>query len=1606
MLNRKRLLSLTLALLMVCSLLPTAAFAQDICAHEWEWDEDDGPFYQICALCDAKWAPEEITGPCEVSPVSWALTPDGTMTVSGEGEFDEDYFYGDDLPEGQLPWEPYAPYVTTLIVEEGITYFYGTPDLIGLTAAHFPTSLQEFHASKVLGGSPNLTTVTVAEGNPRYYTVANVVFDRSTNTLVCYPGGKTDSTYTVPGCDIGDNAFCSNKYLESLVVEEGAARIDDCAFEDCKNLTEISLPISLAEVGYKALPSTLETTRYAGSETQFHRIFRDKYSGLLETGVVFGVARSDIVAQWNLKHTILNLKGEAKGASYVLANFYQPGGQMVKSVLYTAQQAADGVAVNDPDTDLSDCSAKIVVLDSTFAPIYDCTVPDGDTDYTSLAEFEGWLYGMESVSLEGSYIARYRELVFSDDRQTLILDAAKTSYPSYMSLGQKYKVTYNRQTNDLVSMESADVSVTGTVRVDQLEWITSTDGNIRNTLFTLGNLKHAPFDSISIPCVSTNYIEDITPTELRKLTSSAISDEYTAIDQEGDGDIDYLLVRPVKYAQVVKTGANMKYGDYIDVLQVNSGSKTTRYYLEELQGADDLPNALKKGDIVKLTIGIEDYETRLEVLPAESMTLEKIVLNKGKYTFDGRTFSQAENGWDLSGVLVNDALDTAFTVVYDGDLVVWAEAEIVPLDAAEIYADGDQIDPAAKDAVELIYALGLMSGDANGKFNPEGTVTRAEMARIIYIILNYGKDDKAVNYTGANLFSDVEPGSWYEGYVNYCASNKLIQGQSDGTFGPNETLTCAKAAKLLLTAIGYSAEERGYVGDSWERNVLSDASILGLLDGYKANTTAPAPRQWVAKMVENCLLKCYTYDGPQPPFSSLLTGNNVDDEYLLMGEKYFGLTKDSEVYRSVYIESSSTSTSTLTYTVKAALVLEFADEVDQFENLGDNDNVYITFDTLPTHGRLVYNFGLSGQQEVSVGSEYYLNGESDKLQLSKVTYVPAYSADKTTKTDTFAVTGFSAKGNEVKGTVKIDIQYAQKSVRFTDVTDSYYADSVDFVYNQGITTGMTTTAFNLSLDVNRGLFVTYLWRAAGSPAVTDVTNDFTDVSASDYYYNAVMWAVSNDLVAGVGSNQFAHADTLTREQALTLLYRFAVNYLGRDSNLGSPDGITDYADVSPWAQVSVQWAVAHGFVGDDALEPQSVLDRGTTAVYLHGALTGLAGSSGGNTTPEPDPTPTPNPYPDAYTVLVYAISHISDSGALSLDVIAPDGMPKTLYVTEVDGETPSVIGFALPAFYQAVENTDGEVSLTHITSDFAEQGIYACKVSKYVYKTDTITLDDADNTELTAAEIFTLYAGNFDTEGDSLEDVWENTPYIFFALDGEAVYGVNADTPTAVNDLLVRLGGLQDVAAVYSDSYFIDPDARYAVGLLYDLHLMVGDDKGNFRPDGTVTRAEVAKMIYEIFHYGVDDRGEDYVDRNLFTDVDPGAWYEGYVTYCAINGLMGGKADGTFAPYETATCPQMAKILLQAMGYDPEARGYVGADWSSAVLVDAATLGLLDGYKTNVQTNAPRQWMAVMIANALQNCYTYVGDDPVKFATLVTEDIAATNRESYILMGEKYYDLT
>ncbi len=128
------------------------------------------------------------------------------------------------------------------------------------------------------------------------------------------------------------------------------------------------------------------------------------------------------------------------------------------------------------------------------------------------------------------------------------------------------------------------------------------------------------------------------------------------------------------------------------------------------------------------------------------------------------------------------------------------------------------------------------------------------------------------------------------------------------------------------------------------------------------------------------------------------------------------------------------------------------------------------------------------------------------------------------------------------GKVNVDAAFSKiaTTISFRDVKQSdYYYDAVKWAVEKGITEGTSTETFSPHASCTRAQTVTFLWRAAGSPEPTGTVNPFSDLSPNAYYYKAVLWAVENGITQGTSTDTFSPDATVTRGQTVTFLHRAA-----------------------------------------------------------------------------------------------------------------------------------------------------------------------------------------------------------------------------------------------------------------------------------------------------------------------------------------------------------------------------------------------------------------------------------------------------------------------------------
>ena len=156
--------------------------------------------------------------------------------------------------------------------------------------------------------------------------------------------------------------------------------------------------------------------------------------------------------------------------------------------------------------------------------------------------------------------------------------------------------------------------------------------------------------------------------------------------------------------------------------------------------------------------------------------------------------------------------------------------------------------------IDTLTEKNVIKGFEDGSFQPDKAVTRAQMAKMMFV-LRTGSDDAAYYAKDmTDTFTDTV-GTWSNGYVKYCQAYGIVSGKSSTVFAPNAPVTTAEAAKMLLVYGGHDVEKDGLTGIQWKENTLKLADAEGLLTSVNTKPDDALPRQYAAQMIYNALNK-------------------------------------------------------------------------------------------------------------------------------------------------------------------------------------------------------------------------------------------------------------------------------------------------------------------------------------------------------------------------------------------------------------------------------------------------------------------------------------------------------------------------------------------------------------------------------------------------------------------------------------------------------------------------------------------------------------------------------------------------------------------------------
>ena len=324
------------------------------------------------------------------------------------------------------------------------------------------------------------------------------------------------------------------------------------------------------------------------------------------------------------------------------------------------------------------------------------------------------------------------------------------------------------------------------------------------------------------------------------------------------------------------------------------------------------------------------------------------------------------------------------------------------------FKDDKSISDDYAESVAVLNGMGVFKGYEDGSFKPEGNITRAEVATIIYRIYtaDVAKNDKSGLYATYNKFSDMAGAGWAQGYIGYCANASLVKGYPDGTFKPSGKVTGYEVLAMILRAVGYDKNNE-FSGADWALHVAQTAQQLGVLDNVAKTTdlNAPASRELVAELLFQGIQKAQvTYT----PAFGYVTDKVISTKTNSLGEKNFKLASAAAAdkwgrpaTKWTYTTGDKATTFVekpdLTYT-KAVTECDVAHDAGlkgdtaytlivngQTASTKYTVNLTDTTTKLGTQGRLVevYDMGSAGYRFVEINT-----------YLAKVTKVTAASTDR------------------------------------------------------------------------------------------------------------------------------------------------------------------------------------------------------------------------------------------------------------------------------------------------------------------------------------------------------------------------------------------------------------------------------------------------------------------------------------------------------------------------------------------------------------------------------------------------------------------------------------
>ena len=402
---------------------------------------------------------------------------------------------------------------------------------------------------------------------------------------------------------------------------------------------------------------------------------------------------------------------------------------------------------------------------------------------------------------------------------------------------------------------------------------------------------------------------------------------------------------------------------------------------------------------------------------------------------------------------------------------------LITIANASDFTDSDDI--TYEEAADVMNAIGIIEGFEDGSFDPDGTLTREQAAKLVtFMLLGDNANNLGIE---SSSFNDVAATRWSAPAIEYCYSLGLIDGAGDGNFYPAGQLTGVAFAKVLLTALGYSSEKEQMTGPTWHVNVAALAMEVGLDDGIENLAwNSVITREEAAQMALN------TICAPLVAYESGVTVMVGDTPVSFgSGDAYYVTTTIAREQRISDRRLTNASSTTPNYTVEFGEryfpLLRLDTEADDFNRPSHTwvyENVelgtYVDYDLLVE----TYTAGVSNRDL------YDLLGRSNLEDYAFEYYVDGYEStiDANTILSRNART-FGSSGRGVLTQVFVDHEYDNATGRIVITSINTWLAQV-------------TTGYNANRE-DATLKVFTSCTTSGTPAVTTTNSTAYPVNSAD-----------------------------------------------------------------------------------------------------------------------------------------------------------------------------------------------------------------------------------------------------------------------------------------------------------------------------------------------------------------------------------------------------------------------------------------------------------------------------------------------------------------------------